>query len=293
MNKIPFSKMQSLGNDFIIIYETERISELLSFNRREIKKLSDRKTGIGADQILFVKNTGHNEDKFYYRIFNSDGGEVEQCGNGARCIKKFLFDKGFWKGNELTLVTVKSEFLVKSENNKDFVVSLNVHGTKPEDVGFNCPISIVQNLGEGASAKIRLAEENFINLAFVSMGNPHGVCWDNFDDNVQLKEVFEKVNQLKIFRDDINLGFCNKEDKTVVSLRVFERGVGETEACGSGACAAAVSGILSGILEANQFIEFKMKQGSLFVKWDGLLDSPVLLSGPATQVFDGEFYVGK
>ena len=123
------------------------------------------------------------------------------------------------------------------------------------------------------------------------MGNPHGVCWEAFDENLRLNQIFEMINATKAFSNEVNIEFCKKESKKVVSMRVFERGVGETEACGSGACAAVVSGILNGFLSANELIEVKMRQGSLFVMWDGDLLSHVLLSGPATTVFDGEFYV--
>ena len=111
MHKIKFSKMQSLGNDFIVIYETEAISEIFDFRENQIRRLADRKKGIGADQILLVKKLNNSEQKFQYKIFNADGREVEQCGNGARCVKKFLFDKGFWKDNNLILVARKMSFL--------------------------------------------------------------------------------------------------------------------------------------------------------------------------------------
>ena len=123
------------------------------------------------------------------------------------------------------------------------------------------------------------------------MGNPHGVCWEVFDENLSLKKIFAMINATKAFSNGVNIEFCKKESRKALSMRVFERGVGETEACGSGACAAVVSGILNGFLSANELIEVKMREGSLFVKWDGDLLSPVLLSGPATTVFDGEFYV--
>ncbi len=291
MHKIKFSKMQSLGNDFIVIYETEAISEMFDFKENQIKRLADRKKGIGADQILLVKKLNSSEQKFRYKIFNADGGEVEQCGNGARCVKKFLFDKGFWKNNNLILVARENEFSVQSKNNKDFTVSLNIHGTQPGDVGLDATISKKIGTGKNASYEIKLTEKISTNLHLVSMGNPHGVCWEVVDESLGLNEIFEMINATKAFQNNVNIGFCKKESKKALSLRVFERGVGETEACGSGACAAVVSGVLNGFLSANQPIEVKMRQGSLFVKWDGDLLSPVLLSGPATTVFDGEFYV--
>ena len=291
MHKIKFSKMQSLGNDFIVIYETEAISEIFDFKKSQIRRLADRKKGIGADQILFVKKLNSSEQKFQYKIFNADGGEVEQCGNGARCVKKFLFDKGFWKDNNLTLVAKENEFSVQSKNNKDFIVSLKIHGTQPCDVGLDSTMSKKIGKGKNASYEIKLTEDISANLFLVSMGNPHGVCWEGVDESLGLNQIFEMVNATKAFRSGVNIEFCKKESKKALSLRVFERGVGETEACGSGACAAVVSGVLNGILSANEQVEVKMRQGSLFVKWDGDLLSPVLLSGPATTVFDGEFYV--
>ena len=291
MHKIKFSKMQSLGNDFIVIYETEEISEIFDFRENQIRSLADRKKGIGADQILLVKKLNSSEQKFQYKIFNADGKEVEQCGNGARCVKKFLFDKGFWKDDNLILVAGENEFSVQSKNNKEFVVNLKIHGTQPSDVGLDSTISKKIGKGKHASYEIKLTEDLATNLFLVSMGNPHGVCWEVIDESLRLNQIFEMINATKAFQNDVNIEFCTKESKKAFSLRVFERGVGETEACGSGACAAVVSGILNGFLSANELIEVKMRQGSLFVKWDGELLSPVLLSGPATTVFDGEFYV--
>ena len=291
MNKIKFSKMQSLGNDFIVIYETAAISEIFNFKKVKLGKWLIGKKGIGADQILLVKKLDNSEEKFQYKIFNADGGEVEQCGNGARCVKKFLFDQGFWTKNNLILVARENEFSVQSKNNKDFIVSLKVHGTQPHDVGFDSTISKKIGKGKHPSYEIKLTEDFSANLYLVSMGNPHGVCWEAVGENLRLNHIFEMINATKAFTNDVNIEFCKKESKNALSMRVFERGVGETEACGSGACAAVVSGILNGFLSANELIEVKMREGSLFVKWDGDLLSPVLLSGPATTVFDGEFYV--
>ena len=282
--------MQSLGNDFIVIYETAAISEIFNFKINQIRKMADRKKGIGADQILLVKKLDNSEEKFQYKIFNADGGEVEQCGNGARCVKKFLFDQGFWLKNNLTLVAKENEFSVQSKNNEDFIVSLKVCGTQPQDVGLDSAISKKIGKGKQTSYEIKLTEDFSANLYLVSMGNPHGVCWEAVDENLRLNQIFEMINATKAFSNDVNIEFCKKESKNALSMRVFERGVGETEACGSGACAAVVSGVLNGFLSANELIEVKMRQGSLFVKWDGDLLSPVLLSGPATTVFDGEFY---
>ena len=283
--------MQSLGNDFIVIYETAAISEIFNFKISQIRKMADRKKGIGADQILLVKKLDNSEEKFQYKIFNADGGEVEQCGNGARCVKKFLFDQGFWIKNNLILVARENEFSVQSKNNKDFIVSLKVLGTQPHDVGFDSTFSKKIGKGKCPSYEIKLSKDFSANLYLVSMGNPHGVCWEALGKNLRLDHIFEMINGTKAFNNDVNIEFCKKESKNAFSMRVFERGVGETEACGSGACAAVVSGILNGFLSANELIEVKMRGGSLFAKWDGELLSPVLLSGPATTVFDGEFYV--
>ena len=183
MNKIKFSKMQSLGNDFIVIYETEAISEIFNFKENQIRRLADRKKGIGADQILLVKKLDNSEEKFQYKIFNADGKEVEQCGNGARCVKKFLFDKGFWTNNNLILVARENEFSVQSKNNKDFIVSLKIHGTQPADVGLDSTISKKIGKGKHRSYEIKLTEDFSTNLYLVSMGNPHGVCWEAVDEN--------------------------------------------------------------------------------------------------------------
>ncbi|GIR48802.1 MAG: hypothetical protein CM15mP58_08990 [Burkholderiaceae bacterium] len=139
--------------------------------------------------------------------------------------------------------------------------------------------------GKHPSYEIKLTEDFSINLYLVSMGNPHGVCWEEFDENLRLNHIFEMINATKAFSNEVNIEFCKKESKKALSMRVFERGVGETEACGSGACAAVVSGILNGFLSANELIEVKMRQGSLFVKWDGDLLSPVSIVGPSNHSF--------
>ena len=206
---------------FIVIYEDAKTSKIFDFEKSQIKRLSDRKKGIGADQVLVVREVQNSKGRFYYKIFNADGREAEQCGNGARCVKKFLFDRGFWKGNNLTLVAMKSEFFVQSENNKDFVVGLKALGTSPEDVGFASEISEERRKGEKSFYEVKLSNEFSINLCFVSMGNPHGVCWDDLNEETQLKETFERLNTKKFFRNGINLEFCRKQTDTAISLRVL------------------------------------------------------------------------
>ena len=191
----------------------------------------------------------------------------------------------------MILVAKENEFSVTSKNNKDFIVSLKVLGTQPHDVGFDSTISKKIGKGKHPSYEIKLSKDFSAKLYLVSMGNPHGVCWEAVGKSHRLNHIFEMINATTAFTNDVNIEVCKKENKNALSMRVFERGVGETEACGSGACAAVVSGILNGFLSANEFIEVKMRQGSLFVKWDGNLLSPVLLSGPATTVFEGEFYL--
>ena len=280
--------MHSLGNDFIVIYEGFSELNVCEFSSDYLKTISDRKTGIGADQILLIANSDISKGEFTYKVINADGNEVEQCGNGARCVKRFIYDNRLWLGDEITLITANERMRVGSKNNKDFVVEMNIRGIEAGDVKLNHGLVEKRKVEKQFSYEIRVGDERPINLFFVSMGNPHGVCWDNNLDKKTMKGIYGFLLEHKIFENGINIEFCKIISDQSISMTVFERGVGETLACGSGACAAVVSGILTGNLKSGSSIEVRLEKGSLFVEWSGKIRDPVFLSGPARKVFEGE-----
>ena len=280
--------MHSLGNDFIVIYEGFSELNVCEFSSDYLKTISDRKTGIGADQILLIANSDISKGEFTYKVINADGNEVEQCGNGARCVKRFIYDNRLWLGDEITLITANERMRVGSKNNKDFVVEMNIRGIEAGDVKLNHGLVEKRKVEKQFSYEIRVGDERPINLFFVSMGNPHGVCWDNNLDKKTMKGIYGFLLEHKIFENGINVEFCKVISDQSISMTVFERGVGETLACGSGACAAVVSGILTGNLKSGSSIEVRLEKGSLFVEWSGKIRDPVFLSGPARKVFEGE-----
>ena len=290
MRKFKFWKMHSLGNDFIVIYEGFSELNVCEFSSDYLKTISDRKTGIGADQILLIANSDISKGEFTYKVINADGNEVEQCGNGARCVKRFIYDNNLWLGDEIALITANERMWVRSKNNKDFVVRMNIQGTEAGDVKLNHGLVEKRKVEKQFSYELRVGDERLINLFFVSMGNPHGVCWDNYLDKKTMKEIYGFFLEHKIFENGINIEFCKIISDQSISMTVFERGVGETLACGSGACAAVVSGILIGNLKSGSPIEVRLEKGSLFVEWSGKIRDPVFLSGPAKKVFEGEIY---
>ena len=280
--------MHSLGNDFIVIYEEFSELSVCEFSSDYLKTISDRKTGIGADQILLLSNFDISKGEFIYKVINADCNEVEQCGNGARCVKRFIYDNRLLLGDEITLITANERMRVGSKNNKDFVVEINIRGIEAGDVKLNHGLVEKRKVEKQFSYEVRVGDERPINLFFVSMGNPHGVCWDNNLDKKTMKGIYGFLLEHKIFENGINVEFCKIISDQSISMTVFERGVGETLACGSGACAAVVSGILTGNLKSGSSIEVRLEKGSLFVELSGKIIDPVFLSGPARKVFEGE-----
>lgn len=279
MTRLKFTKMHGLGNDFMVI---DGINQTFIPNSSLIQKWSNRHFGIGFDQLLLVEQAQTNGLDFRYRIFNADGGEVQQCGNGARCFVKFVSEQGLTNKQEIVVETASG--IIKPRLNSNGLITVNMG--KPRFQAAQIPFVLYAN---ESNKQIFYPIENKNEIAYmsiVSMGNPHAV-WRV--DNVQTAPVAQWGNALQHhnrFPERVNVGFMQIDDSHHIKLRVYERGSGETLACGTGACAAVVSGIRAGWLTAGEDICVSLPGGDLWVRWqDG---DDVLMTGEAVTVFHGE-----
>ena len=268
-----FSKMHGLGNDFMVI---DAVTQNVHLSTEMIKRLADRYTGVGFDQLLIVEPPYAPDTDFHYRIFNADGSEVQQCGNGARCFARFVRLKGLTKKRTLKVSTMKGNIVLTVNDDETVRVNMGQPTFEPSKVPFKA-------IKEEKTYIIR-AQERTILCGVASMGNPHCVLQV---DNVITAEV-EKLGPLleshERFPERANIGFMHIIDRNNINLRVFERGVGETQACGTGACAAVAVGINQGLL--NSRVKVNLLGGKLVIEWQGA-NKPLYMTGPATHVYDG------
>ncbi|KTT30341.1 diaminopimelate epimerase [Pseudomonas rhizoryzae] len=275
--QLRFTKMHGLGNDFMVL---DLISQHAHIQPKHVRQWGDRNTGIGFDQLLIVETPTKPDVDFRYRIFNADGSEVEQCGNGARCFARFVFDKR---------LTVKKQIRVET---KSGIIELLLKGDGLVRVDMGAPrlqaaeIPFVTET-EASSHAVQVDGET-VELSVVSMGNPHGVLRVADVDQAPVLTLGPKLECHPRFPQKANIGFLQVIDAQRARLRVWERGVGETRACGTGACAAAVAGIRQGWLTSPVSIE--LPGGLLNIEWDGV-GQPVLMTGPATRVYEGQVRV--
>ena len=272
--RIKFSKMQGLGNDFVVI---DGVRQAIALNAEQLRHLGDRHFGVGCDQILLVEQSDRADVDFRYRIFNADGGEVEQCGNGARCFVRFAHERGLTGKREIRVETMKGVITLRLENDENVTVDMGVPEFTPAKIPFVSDSSaLVQTLDvDGAE----------VTITAVSMGNPHAV---QVVDDVDLAPVASQgplIENHPRFPQRVNAGFMQITGRHSIRLRVFERGAGETLACGTGACAAVVAGIARGLLDSP--VRVTTRGGDLTIAWGGL-GLPVLMTGPAVTVFHGE-----
>jgi diaminopimelate epimerase len=272
--RIKFSKMQGLGNDFVVI---DGVRQAIDLNAEQLRHLGDRHFGVGCDQILLVEQSDRADVDFRYRIFNADGGEVEQCGNGARCFVRFVHERGLTGKREIRVETMKGVITLRLENDENVTVDMGVPEFTPAKIPFVSDSSaLVQTLDvDGAE----------VTITAVSMGNPHAV---QVVDDVDLAPVASQgplIENHPRFPQRVNAGFMQITGRHSIRLRVFERGAGETLACGTGACAAVVAGIARGLLDSP--VRVTTRGGDLTIAWGGL-GLPVLMTGPAVTVFHGE-----
>lgn len=271
---LKFTKMHGLGNDFVVI---DAISQSVALTPEQVRFIADRHFGVGCDQLLLVERARSPGVDFSYRIYNADGGEVEQCGNGARCFMRFVRDAGLTDKNELVVETRCGIIRPRMEPDGQVTVDMGVPHTRPDEVPFSA--------GHEALSYPLLVDGQQLELGVVSMGNPHAVL--RVDDVVRapVAALGPKIETHERFPNRVNAGFMQIVDRTHIRLRVFERGVGETLACGSGACAAVVVGRLQGLLDDTVSVE--LSGGRLLIHWRGK-GTEVKMSGPATRVFEGQ-----
>jgi diaminopimelate epimerase len=271
--KLKFTKMHGLGNDFVVI---DAVNQRISLSPEQLRRLADRHLGIGCDQVLLIEKAEGDAD-FRYRIFNADGGEVEQCGNGARCFVRYVHDHGMTGKKEVRIETLSGVVIPKLEANGEVTVNMGVPKFDPGEIPFIAD-------QRALTYPLRLDDKE-VEISVVSMGNPHAVqVVSDLDDAPVLTEgpLIEKHSR---FPQRVNAGYMQVIDPHHIRLRVYERGAGETLACGTGACAAAVAGIQRGLLESPVRVSFST--GNLFIRWEGE-NQPVWMTGPAITVFDGE-----
>jgi diaminopimelate epimerase len=269
-----FTKMHGLGNDFVVI---DLITQSLDIDAATIRFLADRHRGVGCDQVLLVEPPTDPAMDFRYRIFNQDGSEAEQCGNGARCIAKFVRDKRLSAKRRLRVETRGGPLTLVCGKNNVVTVGMGVPRLAPADVPFEA--------AEKAASYTLDVDGRDVQLSAVSMGNPHAVLLVDDVETAPVATLGPLIESHPRFPNRANVGFMQIVNRGEVRLRVFERGVGETEACGSGACAAMVAGRIRGLLDDR--VRVHLHGGYLQIEWHGEGES-LQMTGPATTTFEGQ-----
>ncbi len=279
--KLKFTKMHGAGNDFIVV---DAIHQDVDLSAEQWRKLADRRFGIGADQILVVERPVTEGVDFRYRIFNNDGGEVEQCGNGARAFARFVSDKGLSKESSIRVETMKGVIAPRLELDGSVTVDMGAPRLVPDEVPFDSAGLDGRIEGDDTNWPLPVGDHT-VYVSVVSMGNPHAVQVVGDVDTAPVETMGPAIETHPRFPKKVNAGFMQVVDRRHVKLRVFERGAGETLACGTGACAAVVAGIRRGLLDSP--VRVSARGGELSIAWVGP-GQPVYLSGPAVTVFEGE-----
>lgn len=271
---LKFTKMHGAGNDFVVI---DGIRQSLALTPEKLRFIADRHFGIGCDQILLVEKSQRHDADFRYRIFNADGGEVEQCGNGARCFVRFVHEKKLTSKKEIVVETKSGLISPRLEDDGRVTVNMGTPVFEPARIPFVADSDEISHILDIDGLAIQITA--------VSMGNPHAVQVVSDVDTAPVDQQGPLIENHVRFPNRVNAGFMQVIDRTHIKLRVFERGAGETLSCGTGACAAVVSGIRRGLLDDT--VHVATRGGALSINWAGGT-SPVLMTGPAITVFDGE-----
>ena len=269
-----FTKMHGLGNDFMVL---DLVSQHAHIQPKHVRQWGDRHTGVGFDQLLIVEAPGQPDVDFRYRIFNADGSEVEQCGNGARCFARFVVDKRLTAKKRIRVETKSGVIELNLRSDGQITVDMGAPRLEPAQIPFAATETAVSYPVEVAGRTVELAA--------VSMGNPHGVLRVDDVDTAPVHELGPQLETHPRFPQKANIGFLQIVDAHHARLRVWERGCGETQACGTGACAAAVAGIRQGWLASP--VQIELPGGTLSIEWEGP-GAPVLMTGPAVRVFEGQ-----
>jgi diaminopimelate epimerase len=271
--KLNFTKMHGLGNDFVVI---DAINQKVTLSEAQIRLMADRHFGIGCDQLLLVEAAQSSEADFRYRIFNADGSEVSQCGNGARCFARFVQVKGLSNKKEIPVETGAGLLVLHHEESGDVTVNMGIPRHLPAEI----PLDQKQ---EALLYSVEVEGEPYT-FGAVSLGNPHAVLQVKEITQAPVKRLGAQLENHSIFPERANIGFMQIISEQQIKLRVYERGAAETMACGSGGCAASVVGIEQGLLKSPVTVE--LPGGRLVISWQGR-GQPLFMSGPATVVFDG------
>ena len=277
--KLQFSKMQGLGNDFVVL---DAVSQHVNLSPELIRGIADRHFGIGCDQLLLVEKPTVPDTDFRYRIFNADGDEVEQCGNGARCFVKFVYERGLTDKTQIRVQTAAGIITPSLEQNGLVTVDMGAPRFDPAAIPF-----IADKPAPTYALEI---DAEIVEVSALSMGNPHAVQIVKSVDSAPVSQQGPQIESHQRFPQRVNAGFMEIVDEHNIRLRVYERGSGETLACGTGACAAAVAGICLGHLTSP--VKVTTRGGELEIHWAGN-DSPVLMTGPAETVFEGVIDIDK
>jgi diaminopimelate epimerase len=273
---LPFTKMQGTGNDFIIL---NQLDVDYGLSKRVIEKLANRQYGIGFDQLLIIENSSNSKAEFKYRIFNADGNEVEQCGNGARCFFQYIINKKLSTNSSIVVETKSGLITLKHNSNELVEVNMGKPIFNDEDIPY---------ISNNEKLKIQI-DDTLVDINVISMGNPHAVIKIDDFNKCDIKEISESLQNSPQFPKSVNVGFLKTIDKNTIRLKVYERGSGLTLACGTGACAAAVIAI--GQKWVTNPVRVEMDGGELIIDWHNQKD--VILMGPAQIVFEGEINLDK
>jgi diaminopimelate epimerase len=269
-----FTKMHGLGNDFVVI---DAIHQTLDMTPELSRRFADRRRGIGCDQVLLVEVPRLAGTEFHYRIFNADGSEVEQCGNGARCFARFVREQGLTRSDRIAVGTAAGVISLEVRPDSQISVDMGVPRLDPADIPFDAKRrAAAYDLGHGCDA---------LRIGAVSMGNPHAVLRVDDIEQAPVEDIGPRIEHDRHFPNRVNVGFMQIIDAGHIRLRVWERGVGETLACGTGACAAVVVGRLWG--ELGERVRVELPGGELVIHWLGE-GTAVIMTGPAARVFDGD-----
>ncbi len=276
--KLRFTKMHGLGNDFVVI---DGISQKVRLSEEKVRKLADRRFGVGCDQVLIVEVPQNPDVDFRYRIYNADGSEVENCGNGARCFARFVSDRKLTGKRNIVVETANGIMTLYIQDNDDVRVDMGSPRLAPAELPFSAEQQAI-------SYPLALANGVSLDIGAVSMGNPHAVVLVDDVNTAPVESQGPEIEAHSRFPQRVNAGFMQIISRQEINLRVFERGSGETLACGTGACAAVVAGRLRNLLDSN--VRVNLPGGSMTIEWQGEGHS-VLMSGPAATVFHGQIKI--